>query len=61
MIAGVGLSASAFGMAAARANGDIELAAKLERIGDTLRLFVGEIVFFEVMTLWVKTIPISRS
>jgi hypothetical protein len=67
IVLGLGMSATAFGLAAARANGDRELAARLERLGETLgspawdakgkRYLGGAVPLFDVLSLWVKTVP----
>ncbi|MGQ0505922.1 MAG: hypothetical protein ACT4TC_11465 [Myxococcaceae bacterium] len=68
IVGGLGMSATAFGLAAARANGDLELAEKLERLGEVLgmpvsdqkgkRYLLGKVPFFDVLALWTKTVPV---
>lgn len=67
VVMGLGMSATAFGLAAARANGDRALADRLERLGETLgsplwdskgkRYLGGAVPLFDVLSLWVKTVP----
>lgn len=63
---GFGMSATAFALAAARANGDVEMAASLQRLGDTLglplwtwsgrRYLFGAAPLFDVFSVWVSTV-----
>lgn len=68
IINGYGMSATAFALAAARANGDTEVAAALERLGETFgaatidekgkRYLGGSEPMFDVMSLWVRTVAL---
>lgn len=67
MVRGYGMAATAFALAAARANGDSETAAALQREGELLglpvnsaqgrRYLLGAVPFFDVLSVWVKTVP----
>lgn len=67
MIRGYGMAATAFALAAARANGDSEIAAALQREGELVgiplrattgrRYVFGLVPFFDVLSVWVKTVP----
>lgn len=68
IIDGLGMAASGLGLAAARANGDLDAAAALQRTGELLgfpglgwwgkRYWGGEVTFFDVLALWAKTFPL---
>lgn len=70
MLAGYGMSATAFALAAARANGDVETAAALQRLGElggaplwTLsgrRYWFGAVPLFDVFSVWVTTVPMPE-
>jgi hypothetical protein len=67
IVAGLGMSASAFGLAAARAQGDMEAAESLRRTGELLgmpalswwgkRYVGGRIALFDVLSVWTRTVP----
>lgn len=71
MIDGLGMAASGLGLAAARANGDLEAAAALQRSGELIgvpgigfwgkRYWGGGAAFFDVLALWAKTVPLPAS
>ena len=66
---GYGMSATAFALAAARANGDLKTAAALERLGESFgspvvtaegkRYLNGAVPMFDVLSLWVRTVPVT--
>jgi hypothetical protein len=66
MFNGYGMSATAFALAAARANADQETAASLERLGESFgspvvtnagkRYLDGAEPMFDVLSLWVRTV-----
>jgi hypothetical protein len=68
---GFGMSASAFGLAAARAQGDSEVAESLRRTGELLgfpavswwgkRYLGGSIALFDVLAVWTRTVPTPAS
>ncbi|MFL5319474.1 MAG: hypothetical protein ACJ790_07435 [Myxococcaceae bacterium] len=70
MVAGYGMSATAFALAAARANGDVETAAALQRLGELgglplwtfsgKRYWFGAVPLFDVFSLWVTTVPLGK-
>lgn len=67
IVAGLGMSASAFGLAAARASGDMDTAESLRRVGELLgvpaiswwgkRYIGGKIAVFDVLSVWTRTVP----
>jgi hypothetical protein len=67
MVAGLGMAASGFALAAARAQGDAEAADALQRTGELLgfpslswwgkRYLGGEVAFLDVMALWTQSVP----
>ena len=67
IVAGLGMTASAFGLAAARAMGDMDTAESLRRVGELLgmpalswwgkRYLGGKIALFDVLSLWTRTVP----
>jgi hypothetical protein len=67
IIGGYGMAATGFALGAARANGDSATAFKLEMTGEMLgasmtdgdgkRYLVGAVPFFDVMALYVRTVP----
>lgn len=69
IVNGYGLAATAFGLAAARANGDLETAAALERLGESFgspvitdagkRYLNGAVPMFDILSLWVRTVPVT--
>ncbi|MFT3765363.1 MAG: hypothetical protein QM820_07600 [Minicystis sp.] len=71
IVAGLGMSASAFGLAAARAAGDMETAEALRRTGELLgmpaiswwgkRYLGGKIALFDVLSVWTRTVPARAS
>jgi hypothetical protein len=71
VVAGLGMSASAFGLAAARAQGDTEVAEALRRTGELLgfpavswwgkRYLGGSIALFDVFAVWTRTVPMPAS
>lgn len=66
MVNGYGMSATAFALAAARANSDVETASSLERLGESFgspviteagkRYLNGTVPMFDVLSLWVRTV-----
>jgi hypothetical protein len=66
VVNGFGMSATAFALAAARANSDLETASSLERLGETFgrpvvsaagkRYLEGAVPMFDVLSLWVRTV-----
>ena len=66
VVNGFGMSATAFGLAAARANGDTQLAQSLEKLGESFgspvetpkgkRYLNGAEPMFDVLSLWVRTV-----
>ena len=66
VVNGYGMSATAFALAAARANGDVEFAQSLERLGESFgspvvtpagkRYLNGAEPMFDVLSLWVRTV-----
>jgi hypothetical protein len=68
ILGGYGMSATAFGLAAARASGDAETAAALRRVGTLLglpavtpwglRYWGGAVDLFQVLALWTRTVPL---
>lgn len=68
VVNGYGMSATAFALAAARANGDLDTAASLERLGESFgspvvtaagkRYLNGTEPMFDVLSLWVRTVSI---
>ncbi len=69
VVDGFGMSATAFALAAARANGDLATAATLERLGESFgspvvtaegkRYLDGAVPMFDVLSLWVRTVPVT--
>jgi hypothetical protein len=69
VVNGYGMSATAFALAAARANGDLETASALERLGESFgspvvspagkRYLDGAVPMFDVLSLWVRTVPVT--
>ncbi|MBS1149759.1 MAG: hypothetical protein H6Q89_1457 [Myxococcaceae bacterium] len=69
VVNGYGMSATAFALAAARANGDRETAAALERLGESFgspvvtaagkRYLNGTVPMFDVLSLWVRTVRMT--
>ncbi len=67
IVEGLGMSASGFALAAARAEGDVATAEALRRSGELFgvpsiswwgkRYWGGRIAFMDVMALWVRTVP----
>ncbi|MEP7123648.1 MAG: hypothetical protein ABJE95_22160 [Byssovorax sp.] len=67
IVGGLGMSASAFGLAAARATGDMDSAESLRRTGELLgipalswwgkRYLGGRIALFDVLSVWTRTVP----
>jgi len=67
IIAGLGMSASGFALAAARAEGDMETAESLRRTGELFgfpavswwgkRYLGGEIAMFDIFSVWTRTLP----
>ena len=67
IIGGLGMSASAFGLAAARAQGDMEAAESLRRTGELLgmpalswwgkRYVGGRFALFDILSVWTRTVP----
>jgi hypothetical protein len=67
ILGGLGMSASAFGLAAARATGDMDAAESLRRTGELLgmpalswwgkRYLGGRIAMFDVLSVWTRTVP----
>ncbi len=67
IVGGLGMSASAFALAAARATGDLDTAESLRRTGELLgmpalswwgkRYLGGRIAMFDVLSLWTRTVP----
>jgi hypothetical protein len=67
IVGGLGMSASAFGLAAARATGDMDSAESLRRTGELLglpalswwgkRYLGGQIALFDVLAVWTRTVP----
>ena len=66
IVNGIGLSATAFALAAARANGDQPMVTSLERLGESFgspvvtdagkRYLDGTVPMFDVLSLWVRTV-----
>lgn len=66
VVNGYGMSATAFALAAARANQDLDTAAALERLGESFgspvvtpagkRYLDGAVPMFDVLSLWVRTV-----
>ncbi len=71
IIGGYGLAATGFALGAARANGDTATALKLEATGELFgasvldakgkRYLGGSVPFFDVMSLYVRTVPEATS
>src|SRR5262245_19520626 len=71
VVAGLGMSASAFGLAAARAQGDTDVAESLRRTGELLgfpavswwgkRYLGGSIALFDVFAVWTRTVPMPAT
>ncbi len=71
IVGGYGMSATAFALAAARANGDAETAASLRRVGTLLglpavtphgtRYWGGAVDLFQVLALWTRTVPLASA
>lgn len=67
IVGGLGMSASAFGLAAARATGDMDAAESLRRTGELVglpalswwgkRYLGGTIALFDVLSVWTRTVP----
>jgi hypothetical protein len=67
IVGGLGMSASAFALGAARANGDMDMAESLRRTGELLgipslswwgkRYLGGKIALFDVLSVWTRTVP----
>jgi hypothetical protein len=67
IVGGLGMSASAFGLAGARATGDMDTAESLRRTGELLgipalswwgkRYLGGKIALFDVLSVWTRTVP----
>jgi hypothetical protein len=67
LVAGLGMSASAFALAGARASGDMDMAESLRRVGELLgmpaiswwgkRYLGGKIALFDVLSVWTRTVP----
>ena len=67
IVGGLGMSASAFGLAAARAQGDMDAAESLRRTGELLgmpalswwgkRYVGGRIALFDIFSVWTRTVP----
>ena len=67
LVAGLGMSASAFALAGARASGDMDTAESLRRVGELLgmpalswwgkRYLGGKIALFDVLSVWTRTVP----
>jgi hypothetical protein len=68
IIAGLGMSASAFALASARAVGNVETAESLRRTGELFgfpavswwgkRYLGGEVSMFDVLSVWTRTVPL---
>lgn len=68
VVAGFGMSATAFALAAARAQGDLEVAESLRRVGELVgvpmtswwgkRYLGGLIPMFDIFSAWTRAIPI---
>jgi hypothetical protein len=68
IVAGFGMSATAFALAAARAQGDLEVAESLRRVGELVgvpmtswwgkRYLGGLVPMFDVFSAWTRAIPI---
>ena len=66
MFNGYGMSATAFALAAARANSDLPTVTSLERLGESFgspvmteagkRYLNGTVPMFDVLSLWVRTV-----
>jgi hypothetical protein len=71
ILGGYGMSATAFGLAAARASGDAETAAALRRVGTLLglpavtpwglRYWGGAVDLFQVLALWTRSVPLQSA
>jgi hypothetical protein len=71
MVAGYGMAASAFALAAARAEGDAETAEGLRRFGELVsfpavswwgkRYLGGEVALFDILALWARTVPVAAA
>ncbi len=71
VVNGYGLSGTAFALGAARANGDAEAMRGLESLGELLgvpvwtpggkRYLFGAVPMFDVLALWVRTVPAPAS
>lgn len=69
IVSGYGMAATGFALAAARANGDLETARRLERTGELLgapelgpfgRRYAGGVEpMFDVLALYVRTVPVG--
>lgn len=67
LVGGLGMSASAFALAGARASGDMDMAESLRRVGELLgmpalswwgkRYLGGKIALFDVLSVWTRTVP----
>jgi hypothetical protein len=70
VVGGFGMSATAFALAAARAQGDLEVAESLRRVGELVgvpmtswwgkRYLGGLVPMFDVFSAWTRAIPIPQ-